>query len=77
MLIDCETCTVRGAACPDCVVSVLLHPPSDAVNPLDLDESEQNAVSVLAASGLLPALRLVVASSAAEDRPPDRHRETA
>ena len=27
MLIDCDTCTVRGAGCDDCVVTVLLGAP--------------------------------------------------
>jgi hypothetical protein len=27
MLIDCDTCTVRGEACADCVVTVLLGAP--------------------------------------------------
>ena len=27
MLIDCDTCTVRGSGCADCVVTVLLGAP--------------------------------------------------
>lgn len=27
MLIDCDTCTVRGSGCTDCVVTVLLGAP--------------------------------------------------
>jgi hypothetical protein len=27
MLIDCDTCTVRGTGCADCVVTVLLGAP--------------------------------------------------
>ncbi len=27
MLIDCDTCTVRGAGCADCVVTALLGAP--------------------------------------------------
>jgi hypothetical protein len=55
VLIDCDTCDVRGPACGDCVVSVLLGPPPT----LELDASEQAAIDVLAASGLVPPLRLV------------------
>ena len=55
MLIDCDTCEVRGLACGDCVVSVLLGPPPE----LELDASEQEALDVLAGSGLVPPLRLV------------------
>jgi hypothetical protein len=27
--IDCDTCVVRGLACHDCVVTVLLGPPPE------------------------------------------------
>jgi hypothetical protein len=56
MLIDCETCTVRGLACSDCVVSVLLGVPDDGA---ELDGPEQDAIGVLADAGLVPPLRLV------------------
>ncbi len=60
MLIDCDTCQVRGAACRDCVVTVLLGPPADLGSViLELDEVEQAAVNVLADAGLIPPLRLV------------------
>ena len=55
MVIDCDTCVVRGAACGDCVVSVLLGPPAE----LKLDASERVALEVLADRGLVPPLRLV------------------
>jgi hypothetical protein len=53
--IDCDTCVVRGAACGDCVVTVLLGPPPEA----GFDEDEQRALDVLADSGLVPPLRMV------------------
>ncbi len=56
MLIDCDSCTVRGAACSDCVVTVLLGMPDHRV---EWDDAEQQALGVLAASGLVPPLRLV------------------
>jgi hypothetical protein len=35
MLIDCDTCTARGAGCADCVVTVLLGaPPSREAGPV-------------------------------------------
>lgn len=52
MIIDCDTCTVRGDACGDCVVAVLIGAPPA------LDDQEQRAIGVLAASGLVPPLRL-------------------
>ena len=53
--IDCDTCVVRGAACADCVVTVLLGPPPES----GFDEDEQRALDVLADSGLVPPLRMV------------------
>ena len=55
MVIDCGTCEVRGAACTDCVVSVLLGPPGA----IELQAPEQTALAILADSGLVPPLRLV------------------
>jgi hypothetical protein len=60
MLIDCDTCTVRGLACGDCVVTVLIGaPPTVAGDGVDLDGAEQAAIAVLADSGLVPPLRLL------------------
>ena len=44
--IDCDTCVVRGLACHDCVVTVLLGPPPE----LGFDEDERRALDVLAGS---------------------------
>ncbi len=54
--IDCGSCAVRGLACDDCVVSVLLDRDDDS---LTFDRAEQDAVSALWSSGLVPPLRLV------------------
>jgi hypothetical protein len=69
VLIDCDTCAVRGPACGDCVVTVLLAappvtssvaPPDETTpDPVELDAAEQAAIAVLAQSGLVPPLRLV------------------
>jgi hypothetical protein len=53
MIIDCDGCGVRGDACGDCVVAVLLGAPPD------LQADEQRALGVLAQAGLVPPLRLV------------------
>ena len=53
--IDCDTCLVRGPACHDCVVSVLLGPPPE----LAFADDECRALDALAAGGLVPPLRLV------------------
>ena len=56
MLIDCDTCTVRGQACGGCVVNLLFGqaPPAadDAPGPAtDGDEVERRALAVLADAG--------------------------
>ncbi|RNL64242.1 hypothetical protein EFK50_06845 [Nocardioides marmoriginsengisoli] len=55
VLIDCDSCAVRGLSCHDCVVTVLLGPPPE----LSFDHDEQQALAVLAESGLVPPLRMV------------------
>jgi hypothetical protein len=68
MHIDCDTCEVKGLACGDCVVTYLLGSAPDVmggvpgvggVGPIELDHEERAALAVLAASGLVPPLRLV------------------
>lgn len=61
MHIDCDRCEMRGLACSDCVVSVLLGP-WDA----EFGGEEQHAIGVLAEAGLVPPLRLVVAGDEGE-----------
>ncbi|MCL8027045.1 hypothetical protein [Nocardioides bruguierae] len=58
--IDCDTCVVRGLACRDCVVTVLLGPPPE----LTFDDEERAALDLLAEGGLVPPLRLVTPLSA-------------
>ncbi|MCW2654828.1 MAG: hypothetical protein QOE41_2022 [Mycobacterium sp.] len=53
MIIDCDECAVRGAACKDCVVSVLLGTPQTLL------DDERAALEALAEVGLAPRLRLV------------------
>lgn len=74
MIIDCDRCEVRGDACGDCVIGVLLgapeprgadtpqtYPPSGAPI-VQLDAPERRALAVLAEQGLVPRLRLVATS---------------
>ncbi|MFZ2516842.1 MAG: hypothetical protein WAW82_14375 [Candidatus Lutibacillus vidarii] len=51
MLMDCQTCPVRGQHCDECVVTVLLQIEGRAVLPLD--EAERRAVSVFVEAGLV------------------------
>jgi hypothetical protein len=61
VLIDCDSCAVRGPACGDCVVSVLLGAPPTGV---ELDDTERQALLNLADAGMVPRLRLVRGQSA-------------
>ncbi len=54
MIIDCDTCTAGPHACADCVVSFLTVAPAA----VELDAAERRALGVLAASGLVPPLRM-------------------
>lgn len=62
LLIDCDTCTVRGDACGDCVVTVML---GCAPGPVELDADERRAIEVLGRSGLVPLLQLAPTRRAA------------
>lgn len=56
MHVDCDRCQVRGDACSECVVTLLLDAPVQGV---EWDENERQALGMLADTGLLPPLRLV------------------
>ena len=56
MLVDCDRCAVRGGACQDCVITVLLGAPPDGV---ELDGAQRRALDTLAEVGLVPRLQLV------------------
>lgn len=56
MIVDCVTCPVRGSACADCAVGVVVDRPS---RDLALDAAERRAVHAFVASGLFPAARTI------------------
>ena len=58
LIIDCDSCTVRGFGCDDCVVTFLLGRPGEEVPLEPLDEDEARALNALADGGLVPPLRL-------------------
>lgn len=72
MIVDCDHCEVRGDACGDCVITVLLGAPPGGV---ELDGTERRALDTLAAAGLVPRLRLVGGRHPRDDhdRDADRH----
>lgn len=69
MLVDCGTCSVRGLACGECVVTVLWGLPDDElaadrpsvhagdVATLRLDRDDRAALRALADAGMAPRLR--------------------
>jgi hypothetical protein len=77
MVIDCDRCEVRGQACGDCVVGVLLGVPGvpqraapdaeaerrSGAAAVHLEAPERRALAVLADQGLVPRLRLVAGPS--------------
>jgi hypothetical protein len=59
MIIDCDRCEVRGIACDDCVVSVLLAaPPAEDRDGIEWGEDESGALRALAQGGLVPPVRM-------------------
>jgi hypothetical protein len=56
MIVDCDRCAVRGRACQDCVITVLLGSPPGGV---ELDGTERSALDTLAEVGMVPRLQLV------------------
>ena len=56
MIVDCDRCVVRGRACQDCVITVLLGAPPCGV---ELDSTECSALGILAEAGMVPGLQLV------------------
>jgi hypothetical protein len=56
MIIDCDRCEVRGIACQDCVMTVLIGAPPEGV---ELDGIERRALATLAEAGMVPRLQLV------------------
>lgn len=53
-IIDCQRCVMRGPACQQCVVSVLVEP----TETWELSADEHQAVISLASVGLLPGIQM-------------------
>jgi len=68
VVVDCDGCAVRGLACDDCVVTVLLGPMPERPQ---WDSDELSALDALAGAGLVPPLRLVEAVDVPADDDPD------
>jgi hypothetical protein len=57
MLIDCSSCIMRDIACSDCVVTALLGPMPESLDP------HKDVLDVLATAGLVAPLRLTKGDS--------------
>ncbi|MBU6277796.1 MAG: hypothetical protein KGN78_00995 [Actinomycetales bacterium] len=71
MIIDCHSCQAAGPACGDCLVTVLLGNPgfgTQEIGTHEVADEHEAAVGVLAASGLVPPLRLIQGGSTASGR---------
>ena len=64
MIVDCDRCAVRGDACADCVITVLLGAPPGGVR---LDATERRAIDALAEAGMLVPSDDEVASDATRE----------
>ena len=67
MVMDCDTCPVRGLRCDDCVVTALGHLPVVVLTDgeLSLDMAERRAVDRFVAAGLVSPST----ARSAEERP--------
>lgn len=54
MIIDCDRCAVRGAACANCAVTFVAARDQAVV---ELDVGEIRALAALANAGMIPPLR--------------------
>ena len=56
MIVDCDRCGLRGIACQDCVITVLLGALPGGV---ELDGAERLALDNLAEAGMVPRVQMV------------------
>jgi hypothetical protein len=71
MLIDCGTCTMRGPACSDCLVSALFDMPDEVGQ---LGAEEHRAIEVLARAGFEVEVLPAPTPLAVPRRPPGQSR---
>jgi hypothetical protein len=55
MKIDCQSCVMyRTSHCDDCLVTALLHAPTDSI---EIPEEDESPLQALSGAGLIPVLR--------------------
>ncbi|MFE9690118.1 hypothetical protein [Micromonospora sp. NPDC005806] len=72
MLVDCDTCGIRGAGCSGCLVTALLD---TGVPAADLGPAEHRAIEVFARAGF--EVEVLPVPPARSGRRPDRRRRVA
>jgi hypothetical protein len=56
MIVDCDRCEVRGDACRDCVITVLLGAPPEGI---ELDGIDRGGLHILAEAAMVSRWQLV------------------
>ena len=56
MIVDCDRCEVRGDACKDCVITVLLGAPPEGI---EQHGNDRRALHIVGENGVVPRLQLV------------------
>lgn len=56
MIVDCDRCKVRGDACKDCVITVLLGAPPEGI---ELDGIDRRAQHIVGEADMVSRLQLV------------------
>lgn len=73
MVINCDRCAVRGAACANCAVTFVAHPGER----IELDAADVQALTALANAGMIPPLRYAPRQDAPRQRDSAAHRPHA
>ena len=74
MLIDCDTCAVRGVACSGCLVNALIETPAEVAG---LTAAERQAIEVFARAGFEVEVVAQPATTQRGRRPGSRRRHVA
>lgn len=65
MKIDCRDCSMyRSSHCDDCLVTAMLHPPTDTV---EIDDDLEESLGALSGAGLIPVLKFRPRAPGGED----------
>ncbi|MCP2260099.1 hypothetical protein LX15_003810 [Streptoalloteichus tenebrarius] len=77
MIVDCDRCVVRGDACQDCVISLLLGAPPGADVEVREDRGPGRSADIPIPVGKSRRLRLIARSGGEIGASSDCHRRSA